>query len=336
MQTTVQLGDHSYPILIQKNAVSDIASVFDVQRKIALITDTGVPKQWVQLVEKQCPDVFVCTIPQGEGSKCFLQYESLLKECIDHHMTRKDAVIALGGGVVGDLAGFVAATYMRGIDFYNIPSTLLSQVDSGVGGKVAIDVDQYKNIVGAFWQPKAVIIDPGLLSSLPVRHIHNGLVEALKSGLIQDAQLVDLFEQDPLDLETIITRSVLVKKHVVEEDEKELTGIRQCLNFGHTIGHAIESAYGLDTYLHGECVAMGMLFFIEDEALKQRVLKIYEKLDLPAVPDYDPDVLLSYLAHDKKANAQGISVVKVKEVGQYTLETMSLAQMKEVLERGAL
>lgn len=116
----------------------------------------------------------------GEQSKCFKQYEELLLEAIEHEMTRKDAIIALGGGVVGDLAGFVAATYMRGIDFYNIPTTLLSQVDSSVGGKVAIDAGNYKNIVGAFWQPKAVIIDPNVLSTLPQRHINNGLVEALK------------------------------------------------------------------------------------------------------------------------------------------------------------
>ena len=152
MKLNVDLENHSYPIYIERNAIQKVHEYIPVSRKIAIITDTGVPEKWVNIVKEQCPDSFICTIPQGEPSKCFDQYKNLLEEMISHNMSRKDAIIAVGGGVVGDLAGFVAASYMRGIDFYNIPTTVLSQVDSSVGGKVAIDMGSYKNIVGAFWQ----------------------------------------------------------------------------------------------------------------------------------------------------------------------------------------
>ena len=222
---------------------------------------------------------------------------------------------------------------MRGIDFYNIPTTVLSQVDSSVGGKVAIDMGSYKNIVGAFWQPKTVIIDPNVLSTLSLRQQHNGLCEALKMGLILDDHLVSLFEQETLDIDTIITRSIELKRDVVQQDERE-SNLRKILNFGHTIGHAIESAYGLNTYLHGECVAMGMLFFIEDKTLKQRVLNIYKKLDLPQVPDYDTATLLEYVTHDKKSNHNTVSTILVKQSGSYIIKELSFKEIQEVLERG--
>lgn len=334
MKLNVNLNEHSYPITIQRNALSNITDTICVNRKIMIITDDGVPSKWINIIKKQCPDHFVVTFKQGEASKCLQQYENLLTEAIQHEMTRKDAIIAIGGGVTGDLAGFVASTYMRGIDFYNIPTTVLSQVDSSVGGKVAIDMGNYKNIVGAFWQPRAVIIDPNVLSTLSKRQINNGLVEALKSGLIQDEKLVELFEEDELNIDEIITRSIKVKKNVVEQDERE-NDLRKILNFGHTIGHAIEGAYGLDTFLHGECVAMGMLYFIEDPILKQRVLKIYQKLELPAIPDYDVEVLMDYILHDKKSNSTNITVVKVKNAGTYTLENLSYDAIRALLERNA-
>lgn len=333
MKLNVYLENHSYPIYIERNAIQKVHEYIPVSRKIAIITDTGVPEKWVNIVKEQCPDSFICTIPQGEQSKCFDQYKHLLEEMISHNMSRKDSIIAVGGGVVGDLAGFVAASYMRGIDFYNIPTTVLSQVDSSVGGKVAIDMGSYKNIVGAFWQPKTVIIDPNVLSTLSLRQQHNGLCEALKMGLILDDHLVSLFEQDTLDIDTIITRSIELKRDVVQQDERE-SNLRKILNFGHTIGHAIESAYGLNTYLHGECVAMGMLFFIEDKTLKQRVLNIYKKLDLPQVPDYDTATLLEYVTHDKKSNHNTVSTVLVEQSGSYIIKELSFKEIQEVLERG--
>lgn len=334
MQIQVNLKEHSYPIIIERNSLNSITDYININRKILIISDDGVPDKWIDIVKNQCPNHVVTIFKQGEQAKCMKQYEELLQVMIENDMTRKDAIIAIGGGVVGDLSGFVAATYMRGIDFYNIPTTILSQVDSSVGGKVAIDMGNYKNIVGAFWQPKAVIIDPNVLSTLSIRQQHNGLVEALKTGLIQDEKLVELFEEDELNLDEIIYRSINIKRQVVEQDERE-SNLRKILNFGHTIGHAIEGAYGLDTYLHGECVAMGMLFFIEDKTLKERVLSIYKKLNLPKTPDYDVDTLMSYITHDKKGNAKDITVVKVKQAGSYTLENISYETIRQILERGS-
>lgn len=332
MKYTVHLKDDSYPITIERNAIQKIHETMNTQHKIAIIADDGVPQKWVDCVYQQCENAFILRFKQGEASKCFATYESLLKQLIEHQMSRSDAVIAIGGGVTGDLAGFVASTYMRGIDFYNIPTTVLSQVDSSVGGKVAVDVGSYKNIVGAFWQPKAVIIDPNVLSTLSQRQINNGLVEALKTGLIQDETLVELFEQESLDIDQIIARSINVKRKVVEQDVKE-SNLRKILNFGHTIGHAIEGAYGLNTYLHGECVAMGMLFFIENKALKERVLRIYQRLELPEVPEYNVDTLMDYIVHDKKSHASTTTVVKVYEAGSYQLEELSHKALRELLEK---
>lgn len=333
MKLIVNLNEKSYPILIQRKGLDLLEEYINTNRKIAIITDTGVPEKWIQKVKEHCPNSFVCIFPQGEASKSLHTYEALQKKLIDHNMTRKDAVIAVGGGVVGDLAGFVASTYMRGIDFYNIPTTVLSQVDSSVGGKVAVDMGSYKNIIGAFYQPKAVIIDPDVLSTLPVRHQNNGLVEALKMGLILEADLVEEFEKETLDIEKIITRSIDLKRIIVEQDEKE-AGLRSILNFGHTIGHAIESAYGLNTYLHGECVGMGMLYFIEDPSLKERVLNIYKRLNLPAVPEYDVSVLMDYIRKDKKNSAKGITIITVPSIGNYSIKTMSYDEIRAVLERG--
>lgn len=327
MIVPVHLGSRSYPIYIEPHAIDHLSDYLP-ERRYAIITDDGVPSQWVEKVSAQLPDSFVITIPQGEGSKSFPVYESVLKEMARHSMSRKDAVLALGGGVPGDLAGFAAATYMRGIDFYNIPTTVLSQVDSSVGGKTAIDLGEMKNIVGAFWQPKCVIIDPQVLSTLPDRQISNGLAEALKMGLIFDAELVNAFEADHLDITDAIARSIALKAQVVEADEKE-GGLRKVLNFGHTIGHAIEGSYGLNTYLHGECVAMGMLYMIEDEALKQRVRKILDALHLPVIPaDLDSERVMALLRHDKKGTRSGVDVIVVSQAGQYEIRHETYEQIE--------
>ena len=333
MRLVVDLKERSYPITIERGALYNITDTINVNRKIAIISDSNIPQKWIDIVKTQCPNSFVVRFPEGEESKCMEQYQYLLEQCIENQMSRKDAIIAIGGGVTGDLSGFVAASYMRGIDFYNIPTTILSQVDSSVGGKVAIDMGSYKNIVGAFYQPKSVTIDPDVLSTLPIRQQHNGLVEALKMGLILEESLVEAFEQEELDIEYIITRSIDLKRQVVEQDEKE-SSLRKILNFGHTIGHAIEGAYGLNTYYHGECVAMGMLFFIQNKELKERVLNIYKKLDLPTVPQYDVDTLMSYILHDKKSTASSVSVIRVEKAGQYIIDEMDYEAIQSILERG--
>ena len=330
MELTVHCKDTTYPIYIERGLLKNIADYIPEHEKTVIVTDAGVPHAFASLLQKQVPNSYIHVLPQGELSKSVDEYLKLIQDMKDHNMTRGDAVIALGGGVPGDLAGFAAATYMRGVAFYNIPTTVLSQVDSSVGGKTAIDFGPTKNLVGCFYQPRAVLIDPDVLDTMPDRQISNGLVEALKMGLILDADLVDEFEKEEPDLDRIIARSVDLKREIVEQDENE-TGLRAILNFGHTIGHAIEGAYGLNAYLHGECVAMGILFFIEDPELKERVKKIYQRLDLPAMPPFSPSTLVDYIKHDKKSRAQGVNVVKVKGPGKWALEFMTFDEIQEVL-----
>lgn len=332
MKLTVKLQDHSYPIFIERHALEHVADFLDPHRKYVIVTDDGVPARWVDLLQSQLSDARVITFPCGEANKSLATYESVMEQVISSHLTRKDAIIALGGGVVGDLAGFVAATYMRGIDFYNIPTTVLSQVDSSVGGKVAIDMAGYKNIVGAFHQPKAVLIDPETLSTLDQRQVSSGLVEALKMGLILDERLVELFEQEPLDLDTIIARSIDLKRAIVENDEKE-NGQRAILNFGHTIGHAIESAYHDVPYYHGECVGMGMLFFLPDPTLRARVQRILERLRIPTTPAYDPKALRAFVEHDKKGQGDSVRAIVVDHAGTCRIEPMTYDQIETILER---
>jgi 3-dehydroquinate synthase len=238
-------------------------------------------------------------------------------------------VCAVGGGVVGDLAGFAAASYMRGIEFYNVPTTVLSQVDSAIGGKTAINLGGVKNIVGAFWQPKRVLIDPDTLKTLPGRQRSAGLAEALKAGLIADAQLVSLFERGEAEarIDEVILAALRVKKAVVEADERE-SGLRKILNFGHTIGHGIESVTGL---LHGECVALGMLPMCSPE-IRARLLPIYETLGLPTQVRADPEAVWAALLHDKKAHEGTISVVRVNEIGSYCIEDVAPAALRPLID----
>jgi 3-dehydroquinate synthase len=250
---------------------------------------------------------------------------------LEKGFTRTDCVAAVGGGVVGDLAGFAAAPFMRGIDFYNVPTTLLSQVDSSVGGKTAIDFKGYKNIVGAFWPPKRVLIDPDTLKTLPKRQLSNGLAEAIKMSLTSSAELFEIFETNNPEelLDTIIERSLLIKKQVVEEDEKE-SGLRKILNFGHTVAHAIETENEMQNYYHGECVAMGMLYMCAP-SVRERLLPVLEKLSLPTLTDFDTEALLRAIRHDKKMAGDSITVVWVPSVGSYELKKMTLAELENVI-----
>ena len=208
---------------------------------------------------------------------------------------------------------------MRGIDFYNIPTTLLSQIDSSIGGKTAINLGGVKNIVGAFYQPKKVLIDPDLLKTLPPRQIANGMAEAIKMSLTSDKELFELFETQDIErnLEKIILRSLNIKKSVVEQDEKE-AGLRKILNFGHTVGHGIESTSEL---YHGEAVALGMLPMC-GEALRPRVVEVLKKCNLYRKPQYDWDRITQAAFHDKKADGGSVTVTLVNEPGTYELKTM--------------
>lgn len=332
MELTVKLGARSYPIYFEHGILGRIGEHMDLSRRVMIVTDDGVPASYAQKLLKQCPQGFVRTVHMGEGAKSFPVFEELCTALLEHGFTRKDLVIGLGGGVVGDLSGFVAASYMRGIDFVGIPTTTLSQIDSSVGGKMAINLAGVKNIIGAFHQPRAVFIDGDVLGTLPPRHFANGLAEAVKMGFIADPEIIRLFEADDwkAHLDEIIYRAIAAKAHVVEIDEKEQNE-RKSLNFGHTIGHGIESAGHLADLYHGECVGLGMLYFFTDEALKARCIRILEKLGLPTQTQVDRGAVYAALTHDKKGDGKTVSVVKVDELGSYRLEKMSYDAIRALL-----
>ena len=332
MEIRVALGAHSYDIILQRGCLSQAGKLLQLERRVLLVTDDGVPQAYADTVAKQCLAPEIVTIPQGEASKSLASFERLLTHMLQSGFTRKDCVVAVGGGVVGDLAGFAAASFMRGIDFYNIPTTVLSQVDSSIGGKTAVNLNGVKNIVGAFYQPKRVLIDPDVLDTLPARQRVNGLAESVKMALTSDPALFEIFEaQDPDEaLENIIYRSLLIKKGVVEQDERE-AGLRRVLNYGHTIGHGLESpAAGTGLY-HGESVALGMLPFCSDD-VRLRLLQVLKKLGLPINADFDADAAMEAILHDKKGASDGVDVVFVPEVGSYTFRFLSFPAIREAME----
>jgi 3-dehydroquinate synthase len=259
------------------------------------------------------------TVAQGEGSKSLSCLESILFRMLEEGFTRTDAVVAVGGGVVGDLGGFVASVYMRGIDFYNIPTTLLAQVDSSVGGKTAINLGGVKNCVGSFYPPRGVLIDPDLLTTMPARQMAAGMAEVIKMAAALDASFFEDLEAGALPICAIIARAIAIKARVVEADEKE-SGLRRVLNFGHTIGHGIESCTGL---LHGECVALGMLPMCTEE-VRTRLVALYARYGLPTAFACDADRVVAALAHDKKLDGTCLRTVYVPRIGSFTIQEESL------------
>lgn len=338
MKLTMNLGTRSYDIILKDGCLANLHQFADLtHRRVFVLTDSGVPARYAQTVLDQCANGTVYTIPQGEGSKCLKVYGQVLQAMLEFGMDRRDLLVAVGGGVVGDLGGFCAASYMRGIDFINCPTTTLSQIDSSIGGKTAIDLGSAKNIVGAFWQPKVVLIDPETLATLPRRQYINGLAEAVKAGLIADPELFELFENGDVDkdIETIIYRSLLVKKKIVEQDERE-SGARKALNFGHTIGHGIEAVKGVrgrrtNGLYHGECVALGMLPMIEDRSLQKRTRAVLRKLGLPVRTGVDKHKVLEYMHHDKKSGGSSITVIRVPGLGCWRADTLPMTQLPALL-----
>ena len=330
MTVKVELGERSYDITIEKGALSHAEDYIPRGGKTLIVTDDGVPSEYTQSVAKKSEEPIIITIPHGEESKCFDNYRMLCSAMLKYGFTRKDKVVAVGGVVVGDLAGFAASTYMRGIDFYNIPTTLLSQVDSSVGGKTAIDLDGIKNIVGTFYQPKAVIIDPDTLKTLDRRQFASGMAEALKMAATSDKSLFELIESgiNEENIDEMIRRALIIKADVVSKDEKE-AGLRRILNFGHTLGHGIESLGGL---YHGECVALGMLCMCSDEVYP-RLSAAISSLGLKTKIHANADAILDAASHDKKKQGDTVSAVFVNEIGTYEIKKVTEEELKKRLSR---
>ena len=324
----------TYDIVIGRGVLQQAGSLMNLDRKVMAVTDDGVPAAYAETVLHACREGYRFVLPQGESSKNLDNWQMLLGALLDHGFTRGDAVVAIGGGMVGDLAGFAAASYMRGIDFYNIPTTLLSQLDSSIGGKTGVDFGGVKNIVGAFKQPAKVLVDPDCLKTLSRRQLHEGLAEGIKMAATGDAALFRLIaESDDLerDLVAIIEGGLRIKRDVVCADTEE-KGLRKVLNFGHTVGHAIEAAAG-GALFHGECVAAGMMYFCSDGA-RAALKPVLEKYGLPTADPFDPDTLLSYILHDKKMSAGGeIFCVQVDTIGQFSFRRLDAVAIRELIQK---
>jgi 3-dehydroquinate synthase len=327
--------NNQYKIIIGKNSISkrNISSLTKSHKKLLIISDKGVPEKIIKNVislSKAKSKVFTVILDQGEKAKSLSNFQKIINFLIDHNFDRSDGIIALGGGVVGDISGFAASAYLRGISFIQIPTTLLAQVDSSVGGKTAINIPAGKNLVGAFYNPTGVIIDTTVLNTLSARQLNAGLAEVIKYGLIQNKYLLALLYKNAAEIlggnhkiiEEIIFESIKTKAKIVTQDEKE-TGVRALLNFGHTFGHAIEASGKYKKILHGEAVAKGMLIaskisyfeglLSEREVSKIRDLLLTYNFDL-ALAEYKYADLKPFIYRDKKVQKGKLNLVLLKGI----------------------
>lgn len=320
-------------------------------KKICIVTDSNVAPLYAEEVKKLvgevCAQADVFVFEAGEKSKTLDTVKDLYVFLIEHHYDRKDMLLALGGGVVGDLTGYSAATYLRGIDFIQVPTTLLSQVDSSIGGKTGVDFDAYKNMVGAFYMPKLVYINIETLKTLPERDYFSGMGEVLKSGLLKDAEyyvwlidhIYEICDKDTATMEELVYRCDQIKKAVVEKDPTE-KGDRALLNLGHTLGHAIEKYKNFELY-HGECVALGIICaaFISWKKDMISMDEYYEIRDmfvpfnLPiSIEDIDVDEIVKLTKSDKKMEGGTIKFILLKKVGKAVIDTtVTEDEMKQAL-----
>jgi 3-dehydroquinate synthase len=339
----VNLGPRSYDIEIGSGNLADVVRFCDTDQDDAhsvIITDSNVDELYSEAVgdalQEAGAQVDILIAEAGEQSKSPEVAADLWEQLLDQGADRKSVVVALGGGVVGDLAGFVAATFTRGLRFVQVPTTLLAQVDSSVGGKVGVNLPGGKNMVGAFWQPRGVVIDVAVLESLPEREFRAGLAEVVKYGVIQDADFFRYLEENVEDINArdadvltyIVKRCCRLKADVVEQDEREETGLRSILNYGHTFGHAFEAATGYEKLLHGEGVAIGMMCAARlaerlkrvDRAFVERQQKLLTALGMSLeVPKVDRDELIELMYRDKKVDRGKLRFVLPTRIGHVEL-----------------
>lgn len=334
MKLTVDLGQDSYPIYIENNLLKKaeelIPQVFSGKR-IMIISDDNVYPLYGDALEQNLNAIYEChhlVLPHGEATKSFQSLPGIYRAMLEAKISRSDAVIALGGGVIGDLAGFAAASFLRGVKFIQVPTTLLAQVDSSVGGKVAVDLPEGKNLVGAFYQPALVLIDPAALNTLPPRFINDGMGEVIKYGCIKDESLFRTLEAYSSfaglkeHLPEIIERCVDIKRIVVEHDQFD-TGERMLLNFGHTLGHTIEqyNHYGRES--HGEAVAIGMyqltllseLESLTEKGTAERILHVLKGYGLPFESRLPMEALTETIKLDKKNLNNHLNIVLLHRIG---------------------
>jgi 3-dehydroquinate synthase len=340
----VDLGKHAYDIEIGAGLLptvgAKVAALVPKAQRAVIVSDTNVAPLYGETLKRSLNDAglpaTIVTIEAGEQSKNMQVLSEVLEQIAESGLTRSDVLVTLGGGVVGDLGGFAAASFMRGIAFVQVPTSLLAQIDSSVGGKVAVDLKAGKNLAGAFYQPKGVFIDTNLLSTLPVRFLHDGLAEAIKYGCIQDANLFEKiagYADDSellADIGSVVATCCAIKARIVEEDEFD-TGLRGILNFGHTLGHAVEQHYAYGEYTHGEGVAIGMYQITKrteelgmtPAGTAEKIADVLKKYNLPIEAGVDKALLLDTMAKDKKKSGNTITLIVLDEMGKGRLHKIN-------------
>jgi len=348
MKTVTVHASRTYDIVIARGILDEagarIAETLG-QSRIMIVTDDTVNALYAARLEKSLTDAGLAfekfVFPHGEASKNFTTLTALLETLAENAFSRSDVLVALGGGVVGDLTGFAAATFLRGIRYVGIPTTLLADVDSSVGGKTAVDLRAGKNLAGAFWQPSLVLCDPDTLSTLPPEVFSDGMAEVIKYGVISDAALFEMLHHpDTLDMEEIIARCVQAKASIVEEDEGD-RGVRKLLNYGHTAGHAIEQNANF-TILHGHGVAIGMMTAANYAAknglcpadLPEKQAKLIRMYDLPTESPYPAAQLYEAATRDKKREKNVIDVVIPRAIGECVLKRLTVEELADYLREG--
>ena len=339
---TTQPAARSYTIHVGDTILQDIGGLLktDCVQRAVIVSDQSVNATHAKTVAEALQDAAITidqlTIPSGEASKSLAEAERLWNEFARLKIDRKTAILAVGGGVIGDLTGFVAATFSRGLDFWQVPTTLVAQVDSAIGGKTGVNLPAGKNLVGAFWQPRGVVADISTLTTLPDREYVSGLAEVVKYGMILDTDFFHWLEDNALRVKDrekrsvahIVRRSAELKTLVVERDEREITGLRACLNYGHTFAHAFETATGYGTLLHGEAVSLGMMAAASlacsmnriDQLVVDRQQKLLETLGLPVstttLNGIENDDLLGIMSRDKKSIGGKLRFILPSAIGE--------------------
>ncbi len=345
----VRLGPRSYSVHIGAGlleSVGKIARELSLRGRCAIVTDSNVGRLYADRAANALREFepLIVTVPAGEKSKSLAEAENVCEQMIATGLDRSSFVVALGGGVVGDLAGFVAAIYYRGIPYVQVPTTIIAQVDSAVGGKTGVNARGGKNLIGAFHQPRAVIADVVTLDSLPEREFNEGFAEIIKHAIIRDAEMfADLEKFDRANLAPLIARNVAIKAAIVSADEHETTGERALLNFGHTVGHAIENAAGYGRFLHGEAIALGIVA-ASDLSMRcaglsreehERILSRLAQFSLPThLPDdISTDAIMAALRTDKKFAAGQVRFVLTSQIGSaFVSRDVTLAQIRDAVE----
>lgn len=351
----IALSHAPYDVRVGDGVASSIAEVVGATisgKKAALLTDSNVAPLHAAPIRAALQSAGISVteviVSAGEASKCMAVADDCCRTMIRGGLDRKSFLVALGGGVVGDLAGFVAAIYYRGIPFIQIPTTIVAQVDSSVGGKTGVNAPEGKNLIGAFHQPAAVLADTLLLETLPPREFNEGMAEVIKHAAIRDAAMLDgILALDPASrrgLAPLVARNVAIKARIVEADEKETLGLRALLNFGHTIGHAIEAEAGYGHLLHGEAIALGLRAALDlsveksglDPAFARLCLQALAHFDLPLVlPDtFHDEALLAHLARDKKFEDGAIRFVLLNAPGSaFVSSEVTITDIRKAISR---